>query len=178
MNKIFCILCVAILACGCQQTTDNYYPSEKECLCNDITKKVAIELKNELDLLPFGSGGQAMNQIKMLAISFLYRHPLEIAEGRELLIAAVEKFAAKINANEAIRPYLNNYPFGPKNIEIRIFIQAPNGKDFGSEKLCLIKAQEGFLEYEIHSGEYNLKTVYKETFEEALQKLNRAKQSA
>lgn len=178
MNKIFYILSVAVLACGCQQTTQNYYPSEKECLCNDITKKVAIELKNELDLLPFGSGGRAREQIKMLAISFLYRHPLEIEEGRELLITAVEKFAAKINANEAIRPYLNNYPFGPKNIEIRIFIQAPNGKDFGSEKLCLIKAQEGFLKYEIHSGEYNLKTVYEETFEEALHKLNHDKKGA
>ncbi len=175
--RVLHILFSCLLCCACEKPV-SYYPSEKECLCNDITKKVAIELKNELDLLPFGSGGRAMDQIKMLAISFLYRHPLEIAEGRELLIAAVEKFAAKINATEAIRPYLNNYPFGPKNIEIRIFIQAPNGKDFGSEKLCLIKAQEGFLEYEIHSGEYNLKTVYKETFEEALQKLNRAKQSA
>ena len=175
--RAFYVVITCLLCCTCEKPV-SYYPSEKECLSNIITKNVATQLKNELGLLPFGSGGRAREQIKMLAISFLYRHPLEIEEGRELLITAVEKFAAKINANEAIRPYLNNYPFGPKNIEIRIFIQAPNGKDFGSEKLCLIKAQEGFLKYEIHSGEYNLKTVYEETFEEALHKLNHDKKGA
>ncbi len=170
-------LITSLLCCACEKETP-YYPSEKEYLSNVISKNVATQLKNELDLQPFGSGGQAMDQIKMLALAFISHKPIDIETGRELLIASVNEFAAEINANEAIRPYLGNYPFGPKNIKIEIFIRNPNGKEVESDKLCIITASEGVLKYLIYSGKYNLKTVYEETFEEALQKLNRAKQSA
>jgi hypothetical protein len=175
--RVLHILFSCLLCCACEKPV-SYYPSEKEYLSNMITKNVATQLKNELGLTPFGSGGQARKQIKMLALAFLCHKPIDIETGRELLIAAVNKFAAEINANEAIRPYLNNYPFGPKNIEIEIYIRKPNGKEVESDELCIISASNGVLKYKIYSGKYNLKTVYEETFEEALQKLNRAKQSA
>ena len=176
MSKTY-LLVFILLVFGCEKNV-SYQPSEKEHLTNIVSKEVAIQLKNELGLTPCGSGGQAMDQVKMLALAFNYHEPLDIETGREFLVAAVEKFAAEINSNEAIRPYLNNYPFGPKNIEIAIYIQDLNGRDMGPEELCVIVARRGILEYEIPDGKFALKTVHKETYEEALEKLNRKKQSA
>ena len=109
--RMFHFLITCLLCCACEKPV-SYYPSEKEYLSNIITKNVATQLKNELGLLPFGSGGQAMDQVKMLALAFLSYKPIDIETGRELLVTTVNEFAAQINTNEAIRPYLNNYPFG------------------------------------------------------------------
>jgi hypothetical protein len=172
--KAFLVLISFFLLCACERNVA-YYPSEKEHLSNAITKKVAIQLKNELELTSFGSGGQAMDEIKMLALAFIYRKPVDIETGRKLLIAAVEKFAAEINSNEDIRPYLGNYPFGPKNIEIEIYIQNPDGREVDPEKLSIIVASEGMLKYKINSDEFSLKTIHQEKFEEALELLNHKK---
>lgn len=175
MNKICLFFISVFLVCGCQ-TDVGYQSSDKEHLTNVITKKVAIQLKNELGLIPSGFGGRTMHQVEMLCLAFDCHQPLDIETGRRLLIAAVEKFAAEVNANEAIRPYLGNYPFSPKNIEIRIFIQNRNSRDFEPEKLCVVKAIQGVLEYEIDDIKTNnFKTIYEETYEEALQKLNYSK---
>lgn len=177
MNKVFAIFVLIFLIYGCEKKTNiHYFPSEKQKLVNKIRKDSAVQLKNELGLIPCGAGGQMMDQIKMLALSFDYREPIDIETGRELLIAAVEKFAAEINSNEAIRPYLGNYPFGPKNIEIRIFIKDRNGQEVGPEKICVISALKGVLEYEIHDTKTKrLTTLYEETFEEALNRLYRTR---
>jgi hypothetical protein len=174
MNKITILLISVFITCGCEKKIDfTYRPSEKQKLANKIRKESAIQLKNELGLIPCGSGGQMMGQIQMLALSFDYREPIDIETGRELLIAAVEKFAAEINSNEAIRPYLENYPFGPKNIEIEIYIQDRNGKDFGPKKLSIITARKGLLRYKIHTPDNcALETVHEETFEEAIKRVN------
>jgi len=137
MIKIITTAIVLFLLSGCCNNLC-YYLDEKENLCNKITCKIAIELKNELKLVPYGSGGQAMDQIKMLALCFIYREPVEIDQARKLLIASVDKFTAKINENEDIRPYLNNYPFKTKNIEIMIFIQDPSRNNSEPEKLCVV----------------------------------------
>src|ERR1700691_4438399 len=110
MKKILLIVLV-IFTFGCENKY-TYHPSEKQKIVNAIRKKTAIEIEHELGLIPFGKGGQKMDQINMLHLGFQFHKRLSIETGRELLIASVEKLASKVNADETIRPYLNNYPFG------------------------------------------------------------------
>jgi hypothetical protein len=111
----------------------------------------------------------------MLALSFDYRQPTTIENGRELLIAAVQEFITAVNEDERIRPYLKHYPFGPENIAIRIFLQNPDGSKL-SFGLHVISACEGILRYNIDDPEGPLfKTLLVETYEEALQKLQAPK---
>lgn len=173
MIKIITTLIAVFALFGCCNNVC-YYLDEKENLCNKIIRKTATELKNELKLVPYGSGGQAMDQVKMLALCFIYREPVEIDQARTLLIASVDKFTAKINENEDIRRYLNNYPFETKNVEILIYIQDPSRNNFEPEKLCVVSIISDILEYQIHDpSTKKLTTIYKETYEDAVRNLKK-----
>ena len=171
MRYIYFILTILFL-CNCN-TSICYSPTQKGTLSNEIMKKVANQVNNETGLIPCGTGGQAMDEIKMLALAFDCHEQLNIDSARKLLITVLEKFKSEINSDSRIRQYLTNYPFEPKNIEIRIFIKNKNRSNLGKNKLCIISAINGILEYEIYTPDgFNLETIHEESYEEAIQKLN------
>ena len=177
MRMILLMLCIVFLT-GCTQHRANniYVLPEKEILSDEIMLKVAIKLKKEKGLHPCGTGGQMLHQIKMLALSFDYYHEISIEEGRELLVDAVNEFAAQVNASQTIRPYLDDSPFGPQNIEIRIFLHNSDGSDLALGKLRVISSINKLLEYDIrHLETERLETIYQESFEEAVSKINLSK---
>lgn len=113
-----------------------------------------------------------MDQVKMLALTFICNRPLEVEEGRKLLVTAVETFVSVINRDDKIRPYLNNYPFEPQNVEIRIIVKKTDFSSVNPEKLCLLSVINGNCEYDAHDSKTKLlKTIYEETFFEAKKKL-------
>jgi hypothetical protein len=114
-----------------------------------------------------------MDKIRMLALSFNYNKQIEIEEARELLIYAGNIFIHTVNDDKRVHQYLLNYPFLPENIEIRIFLHKKNGSEFGGEKLSVISMNEGILKYKIVDPTTQLlTTIYSETFDEALVKIN------
>jgi hypothetical protein len=174
--KAFFILFAIILGCPCENNC--VCPGEKENLSNAIIQEVVNQLKNEYELIPCGTGGQSTDQIKTITLAFISNKSLNIEKGREVLITAVESLVNEINANEAIRPYLSNYPFDSKNIEIRIFIHDRNVTDFGPEKLYAISELQGVLQYQSRDPATKRPAIiYEETFEDALEKLNFDKQN-
>src|SRR5436853_114106 len=112
------------------------------------------------------------NEIQILGLSFLCNQPLSIAEGRKLLIQAVETLLQEINQDTRIHPYLIRHPFRPRNVEISIVLVNPDGTNVAPGALEVLLASEGSLQYKINdpTGD-KLLTVYKETYEEALARL-------
>src|ERR1700722_17525785 len=110
-----------IFITGCVENTPENNYSPKSRLINEISIKAAMQLKREKNLRPCGFGSEAMHQIHMLALSFDYYNQITVEEARDLIITSGNLFLKKINEDERIRPFLNNYPFLPENIEIRIF---------------------------------------------------------
>lgn len=159
---------------GChlnKESKTNSQIRERESLVDKILAKTALELKTEKKLIPCGFGGGTMNGVRMLALSFDYRIPTGIEEGRELLIFALQKLISTVNEEEKIRPFLINYPFEAKNCEISIFLQNSNGSNLSSG-LQVISAIDGLLKYKIDgSDRFSSETVLEETYEEALEKL-------
>jgi hypothetical protein len=89
------------------------------------------------------------------------------------LVAGVEEFLAAINTDERIWPYLVTHPFQPKNIILEIYLQNPDGSQLNQDNLSVIVANKGTLKYRIKDPKSPLfKTVYSETFEEAVEKLH------
>lgn len=183
LNYLLMLLCVSSCTKSIPNQVGNkekpdapYQISDKEKAADAILSKVATKLKNEKGLIPCGTGGRMMGQIKMLALSFDYQKPLDLKTARELLVVAVQKFIYEINADPRVRPYLDEYPFEPKNIQIRIFIQDKNGADFGADKLSVASSIEGVLKYKIDNPETHLfKTIHQETYEEAIELANHSK---
>jgi hypothetical protein len=174
MKSLIMILMLLIFVSSCDPPyfEESPYSPTKQSLANAVRRQAALHLEKENGLIPCGTAGQMMDEIKMLGLSFVYYGEVGIEEARELLIIATTSLLMTINSNELIRHYLYNYPFTPKNIEIAVFLRNENKSFCDLDKLHLIQMMDGKLEYFIRSSETNLyKTIYTETFEEALKNL-------
>lgn len=166
-------LMVFATCCDSPRIENPYTLSQKELAVSQVIKKAFVQLKNEKNLYPFGTAGRMMNQIKMLGLSLHYYEPIDIEQARELLVYSTTLFLKMINDNEQIRPYLQNYPFTSENIQIRIYLQMPDGSEPETGKLTIAEMLEGNLEYVVRNCETNrLTMLYEETFDEAGAKLN------
>lgn len=145
---------------------------EKEKFADDILTKVASQLKQETDLHPIGTIGQMLKKVQVLGLSFYYYRPVDIIEGRTLLVKAMNATLDEINKDRRIQPYLSQSPFTAQNIEIRVLLRSPDGKDVLPGALWGMYVSEGIFCYKIHNPATNrLITVYKETCEEAVQRV-------
>lgn len=159
---------------ACNMAYDGNNPNKKGDSARAVRRRVAFKLKKEKELYPCGTGAQMMNEIQMLGLAFNYFKPIDIEEGRKLLIDSVDEFVAAVNADVEIRPYLGNYPFEPKNIDIRIFMKNRDGSQTERGLIRCISSIDGILEYDISDPQTGrLRTIFKETYAEALQRLGR-----
>jgi hypothetical protein len=164
-------LMVFIYSCGSPSADSTYLP-DKQSLAIEVRNQTFAQLKVEKELIPCGTGSGMMDQIRMLAMSFNYYKEIDMLQARQLLIDAGTVFLKNINANEQIRPFLQNYPFKPENIQIRIFLYNPNGKEPDFGKLTVISLIDGELRYKIDNPETNsFRVIYRETFDQAQAKL-------
>lgn len=177
IKRLLISICLTLATFSCTvKERPSYRISEKEALADEITQKVAFRLKKEKGLKPCGSGGGMMDQIWMLSLSFNYNKPVSIEEGRELLIAILDCYTDAVNADERIRPYLQNYPFRPGNFEIFIFLREPDGTKVPRGELSILSSRKNLLEYEYYEpGTGRLKVRHKETYTEAVAKMNAQK---
>ncbi len=156
---------------GCSSSWHSLPDYEK--IADDITEKTAQKLKEKKNLYLVGTGGRMMNDIQMMAMSFDYYQEVDLKKARELLVYAVNEYLLDINNNEGIRPYLHEFPFTAKNVEIRIWIWKPDRSKPLSEKIYYISAINGVLSYYIRGlEEYSRLAICKETYEEALQAIS------
>jgi len=164
------ILSALFVTTACQRPRSPI--SEKEKLANHVIRLAATKIKKETQLSPCGTMGQMLNEIQKLGLSFQYNQPVNIEEGRKLLIQAVSTMLDEVNQEERIHSYLIRYPFLPRNIQIEIFLHNPDGRSVSSGSLCIITSKDGILCYKIHRIDGpGFITVYKETYEEALERI-------
>ncbi len=172
---ILAILLVAVGILAYQRTSYILHKppkTNKQKLANEIRHKVALQVKQETGLRPVGTMGQMLHEIQKLGLSFYYYQPVDIVEGRKLLIKAVDTMLQEINSDTRIHPYLIRYPFMPRNVEMTIFLRNPDGRDVAPGTLRIIEAIDGCFCYQIDNPKTNrFTTIYKETYEEALQRL-------
>jgi len=156
---------MALFFC-CNSNSEDY-----EKLADAITTETSQKLQAEKGLCLIGTGGRMMDDIKMMSMSFEFFHPIDVQQGRQLLIFSINEYLRDINNNEKIRSYLNKYPFTEKNIEIHIWIRNPDGSMVSLDKIYYISAIDGVLTYYIDDPErFSRKIVYRETYAEALSK--------
>jgi hypothetical protein len=111
-----------------------------------------------------------MNDIQMMAMSFNYYQEVDLTVARELIVYAISEYLSDINNNEEIRPYLHEYPFTAKNIEIRIWIYKPDRTDPSLDKIYYISAINGNLAYYLDLPEtHSRRAICEEAYEEAVQ---------
>ena len=176
MSKRFIIL--AICLSGVFVLTNyNFFSKEKEPEKVVLKRKVMVrtikKLKKEKNLYCDGFGGFGVKVVEMSALSFVHEgEPYDIDKARKLLVYAAEVFLNEFNSFEKIRPYLANYPFTSKNIELRIFFVDDKNHDYFSPNLTTASSIRGKFFYKMDENNY-YKTVHEETYEEALAIVNK-----
>lgn len=106
-------------------------PRDYADIAREIRSNVGKKLSKKHRINLIGVGGGMMGSVYMIGLSFQVRHRLEREEARYLVVDCTEELLAAVNSNEAIRPYLRDYPFTTKNVEIAIFsVQADRGEVF------------------------------------------------
>jgi hypothetical protein len=168
----FLIIVTYLLLSSCVDTSYNYYTDPVSQYTNEIRNRVAVRLRDEMQLRPCGTGGSGLYHITLLALFCNYYKEVDIEKARELLVQAGILFLKTANEHEKARPYLENYPFGLKNIELRFFREDENGPVYSNDKLSVFTLVDGILHYKITPSLGKSITIYEETFAEAAAKLN------
>ena len=148
---------------------------KKTRLVDEATHKTVELLCRKYNLVPIGTGGSMMYDIKNLFISFNCYRTLSIDQARGLIVICVREYLTQINKNTEIRTFLYNYPFSPENIEVSIYFYQPNGNEILNGQLCAVTTINGRIDYKTIRSEYQYELLKEETFEEALQILEKQK---
>ena len=158
-----CIL--ILLTFGCTAHNPDY-----EFLANRVIKRTVEQLRAEKDLRASGTVGQMMGDIQLMGVDFHYYHLVNLQEARKLITYATQTFLKNVNDNKEIRPYLHNYPFTAKNIEITIFVSEPNGQHPAQGDIEVISLRNGTIVYELTAPSKfePWPVLHEETYEEAL----------
>ena len=112
-----------------------------------------------------------MHDIQMMAMSFYLYHEVDLKEARELLVYIINEYLSEINSNIEIRPFLHEYPFTAKNVEIRIWAYNPDGSKLSPEKIYYISNIKGRLRYYIRGSDPR-EAICEETYAEASKLVN------
>ncbi len=163
--SLFLVMFVSVF--GCNSFRDQMPDYEK--IADKITNRTAEKLKKERKLILIGIGGRMMDDIQMMAMSFNYYHEVNLEQARELLIYAINEYLSDINNNQDIRPYLHEYPFTSKNVEIMIFVYGPDRLELPAEKIYCITSRNGVIRYYTRSDRDH--PMCKETYDEALNEI-------
>jgi hypothetical protein len=140
------------------------------------TAKILSETRN-LRFDGFGGSGGMQGVVKMRAISLTSTDgPFNVKQARELVVYCAEVFLREINNSEEIRPYLYNYPFTAKNIEVAVFCHDKDDNSPPAPFIACASAYQGTINYKINVNEgYAFKTIHSEPYEEALKILKKDK---
>lgn len=173
--RLFVLLILTLLAVGCDSNVkcSGVDPLEKGSFVSDILWRVAYKLRDDKQLYAFGNGGCMMDEVRTLSLAFKYYKKVDIAEGRELLMYAMNIFVKTVNETEPIRKYLINDPFLPKNIGVEIYLLNPDGSKPALGELMMITSTDGIIRYTCNDPETKwLTDLLVETYDEAAEKIN------
>lgn len=141
-------------------------PPKYEIISNGIVAESSRKISKEYGLQYIGNGASMMEDVKMLSLSFTSNKCEGIDPARKLAIDSVNLFLKDINSNQEIRPYLHNYPFTSKNIELTIYFRDKNCEQIGNRSISYVTASDGQINYRVKKNN-RYADYHTETFEEA-----------
>lgn len=139
-------------------------------IANSIIENTAEKLSKKYNLEFIGQSESMMDCIHQMGIKLQTSYPLEKDEARRLIINTTEEFLRDINQNEKIRPFLEVYPFTPKNTSMTIFSSRSDNGIVYDPYIVVASIQKGKVVFKTNDPEnrYKYKNIYTESYEEAL----------
>jgi hypothetical protein len=166
MDKItIAILIVVILILAACSST----PYEIE-LSRQIINTFSIKMKkvNNLTLIGLGyRGGDPSGKLKAFSLTYVGQKFVNIEQARDLFIGLCEELLAQINANKKMKPWLADYPYTGKNLNIMLAFYEEPSKKVSPPYIALVSVLNGWVYYSTYENG-KLTDAYEETYEDAL----------
>lgn len=136
----------------------------------NIAHQIERYIKNETQLSLFCLGSACPNDLERIIVWFNAPYPSNIDHARNLFVYVSENLLYKINGDKEIRPYLHDYPYTIKNLEIQL-VFAPDSED----SITNVINQEDKVIYCRKDPSLNsFVAVFSEPYVEAFQKSQRS----
>jgi len=162
------ILTFSLLFCIYAHGNNLLVHSKHEIIADKLTEQIAKELTERYDLEAVGYGGSIHDDIEEMSISFFCYREMSLEEFRKLVVNCAEHFLKRVNSSDEIKPHLQNFPFGIKNIDLCVYAFAKDRTRLDIEQLAYVSVINGNVNFFKRKTEYTSKIMLKETYEEAL----------
>lgn len=173
ISFVFLII-IFFYSCTLARSMDADLSPESALVFKAIKHSGSIVAK-KYNLSPSGIGGGKDGKFWLLTILFSAQRNINQSEARKLILDCVDEFLLNINSNEDIKPYLQNVPSTPQNVDLSIFFQQEDGRETFYPYIGVVGCNQGTIIYATNSKErrYHYESYITETYEEALAILNR-----
>ena len=111
-----------------------------------------------------------MNNIEMVSLGYHIKRHATVEEARELFIKYSQKLLQRINEDEKMRPFLNQYPFTEKDIRFGLSFVQQNKKEFTDGSVAYVSLVRENIYYYRYDGEkQRFVEILEEPYQVALQ---------
>lgn len=174
--SIFMLLFYLLTGCEMSNYKTNETP-KSEGAVNNLLSQMARSFEKKYKMSTIATNvAMPRGVVKILGLDFQMLGPRSREDIREILINSVQDFLLFVNSNEEVRPYLENYPFEIKNVEITLFFINSKRMELNDPYIGIAGISEGKLDYQIlidTDGIPSIKNEYVESYDEALNALSK-----
>ena len=170
--KLFLFICL-LFSTGILMAEEKDYSKEERAILNrsvsEVVNMFEKEMKEQFGLRCTGQGGSMPYDIQEIGIRFVCHQQSTIEEARELEIRSTERFVEIINAHEAIRPYLRDYPWNHNRARVMIAFRDLKGKDYPEGIILVLQAKDRICYFEPKKSPNEVGPSQREPYAEAKQ---------
>ena len=137
-------------------------------LVNEYVRDMELKYQLKNTSMAWGMYGGILD---LIGPGFATYEKIDIPTARRLILELSGELIKRVNESEELRPYLKNYPFTVQNVKILL---GYNGDEpIAENELEHALAKNGIIYYKNIDKQANrFRTVFKETYEQALQENN------
>ncbi len=147
-------------------------------IAEGIRDKVGKNLakKHHMDFI--GTTGGMIECVRIIGFDFSIYRIIDQDQARCIIVDCVEELLKAFNENQKIRPFLLNYPFTTKNINVSICISDQKGQDLYEPYINFVGIyKENQIVYRMENRSRKIYEAFQETYQEALAKVKNSCQS-
>ncbi len=163
--RLMIVVMLFISLCSCHRKEQPEYIVLVDKMMVEFSNEMLQEEKFHLSRY----GGGLRHDIKMVSLGYRAKRHATVEEARELFIKYSQKLLKRINEDEKMRPFLNQYPFTENNIEFGLSFFQKNQKEFTDGSVSYVFLVRGKIFYCRYDGEKNqLVDLLVEPYQDAL----------
>lgn len=171
MIKYILLIIIIPMITSCIATSGD---PDYSVLAQQIVGAYAIEAKKNRGLSVGGYGGSMASDLKRVFVNFNGNQKIDVAQARRLYVEIIDGLLDGFNKNKEIRPYLLNYPFTYKNLEITLSFTDDQNHHMSNGYIAFVfisKKDEVIVYDSYDQVERKLYDIYEEPYNEAVRTL-------